>query len=327
MTGRQDSPALPVGDHGQPEFLRRGARGVLGAPRPHVRAEHQHRSAGRGEQPSDPVDGLGVDGLRDAGLRGHGRGVDGCLRRAGRLAEQRLQRDVQEDRPPVRSAGQPERLSHGGPYPRGVVFRPGPFRDRGEQRRMIELLETAGAPAVIGCPAAQYHHGGGVEARGGDRTHPVGHPRAGGEHGQTGDAGQPRGRLSGEHRGLLVPDIQQPHRRVRLDRPVVQREHVPAGQGEHRRHPVSTSRGDGPRTPVSRRPRVPRCFLCALAHPATLPTSVENRGDDLNADVRPGRHLGKPEHLIVHDLRPPTGRRSAASFSSTHSSGGLSGTR
>jgi hypothetical protein len=68
---------------------------------------------------------------------------------------------------------------------------------------------------------------------GGDRADAVGHARAGGQHRQAGPAGELGGRLGGEHGGLLVSDIDQAHRRVGLDGAVIEREHVPAGQGEH----------------------------------------------------------------------------------------------
>src|SRR5258705_110004 len=59
---------------------------------------------------------------------------------------------------------------------------------------------------------------------------------------------------------LPVPHVKRPHRRVRLDRAVVEREHVPAGQGEHRAH-ARAARG-GPRV----RTAVPGWFLLLLRH-------------------------------------------------------------
>ena len=89
---------------------------------------------------------------------------------------------------------------------------------------------------------------------------PVRHPRARGDHGEPGSAGEPRGRLGGEHGRLLVPHVNQPHRRVRLHRPVVQREHVPAGQGEHRAHAIPARGSHRVRTAV------PCRFLRLLGH-------------------------------------------------------------
>ncbi len=89
-----------------------------------------------------------------------------------------------------------------------------------------------------------------LKPRRGDGADPVGHPGSRGQHGQPRLPGQPGGGLRGEHGGLLVPHVQQPHRRVRVHRRVVEREHVAAGQGEHGQHAVSLGCRHGQRAPV-----------------------------------------------------------------------------
>ena len=226
----QHAAGLPVGDHRQPQRLRERPGRLLGAAQPHVGPQHQHRPPGLPEQPGDPVDVRGV-GSEDR---------QRLARRQVRLglAVERLQRDVEEDRPAVRAHRQPEGLVHRTGHPRRVVLGPGALGHRDEQRRMVHLLQAARAPAVVGRAAGQYHHGRAVEPRGCHRADRVGHARPGGDHGQPGRPGQPRGRLGGEDRRLLVPHVQDAHRRVRLDRRVVEREHVPAGQREHDRYTV-----------------------------------------------------------------------------------------
>ena len=137
---------------------------------------------------------------------------------------------------------------------------PGPLGDRPEQLRVVEFLQAARAPPVVRGPAAQDHHGRAVEVGRGDGADAVGHPGPGGQHGQPRGPGQPGGGLRGEHGGLLVPHVHQPHRRVRVHGRVVQREHVPAGQGEHGRHAVPPGRCPGQRAAVRRR------LLAALGH-------------------------------------------------------------
>ena len=246
VPGRQDASRLAVRDHGQRQLLGRRPGGGLRRAEPHVGAEHQHRAAGAGQQAGDHVHVGGVGGGR---RRRHGAGWPGV----GRLAEQGLQREVEENRSPVRGGGDAERLVDRGAHLVGPVLGPGALGDRGEQQRVVDLLQAARAPAVIRRPAAQHDHRGPVEVRRGDRADAVRHPRAGGEDRQAGAAGEPRRRLGREHRGLLVPDVDQAHRRVGLDRPVVEGEHMPAGEGEHRGHVVPAGGGHRPRAAVTRR--------------------------------------------------------------------------
>ena len=206
VTAGQHPAGLPVGDHGQPQFLRRLPGGVLGAAQPHVRPQHQDRPPGRPQQGGDLVDVRGVGGRGRPG---------GSSRRQVRLglAVDRLERDVEEHRAAVRAHRQPEGLVDRRPHLRRVVLGPGALGDRGEQRRMVHLLQAARAPAVVGRAPGQHHHRRAVEPRGRHRADRVGHARPGGDHGQSRRPGQPRGRLRGEDGGLLVPHVHQPQRR------------------------------------------------------------------------------------------------------------------
>ena len=236
---------LPVGDHGQRECLRALAGGGLGAAEPHVGAEDEHRPPGRPQQ--------GGDGGHVIGLRGRGgREAAGVRRQVHRLrAEDRLEREVAEHRSPVRGQREPERLVDRPGDPGDRVLGPRPLGDRGEQRHVIHLLQRALAPQVVGRPPAQHDHRGAVEPGPGHRADAVGDAGPGGDHRQPGRPGQPGDALGGEDRGLLVPHVHQPHRRVGLDRPVVEREDVPAGEGEHRRHAVPLRHRDGVRARMS----------------------------------------------------------------------------
>ena len=83
-------------------------------------------------------------------------------------------------------------------------------------------------------------------------------PGPGGQHGEPGHPGQLAGGLGGERRGLLVAHVEQPHRRVGLDRAVVHREDVRAGQREHGLDAVRPGDGDGELAAVAAR--------CSLGH-------------------------------------------------------------
>jgi hypothetical protein len=98
---------------------------------------------------------------------------------------------------------------------------------------MVELLERAGAPPVGRCPAAHHDQGGAAELRLGDGADAVGDAGAGCEYGETRLAGQLAHRLGGERGSLLVPDVDDPHRRVGGHRSVVHREDVGPREREH----------------------------------------------------------------------------------------------
>lgn len=110
----------------------------------------------------------------------------------------------------------------------------------------------------------------------GDRADPVGHAWPGSKHGQAGNTGQARRCLGGEHGGLLVPDVEDAHRRVCPDSSVIQRENMPAGQGEHRLDTVPPCRGHRVRAAV-RRARLTRPFVLAHAGDATGPRRLRRR--------------------------------------------------
>ena len=233
VAARQHPAGLPVGDHRQPQRLRRRPGVVLGATQPHVRSQHQDRPPGRPQQGGDLVE------VRGVGRRG-GRRPGRLQGRLG-LAVDRLEGDVEENRAAVRAHRQPEGLVHRGAHLGRIMLGPGALGDGSEQRRMVHLLQAARAPAVVGCAPGQHHHRRAVEPRGGHRADRVGHAGPGGDRGQSRPPSQPRGRLRGEDGGLLVPHVHQSQQGsgpFDFDRRVVEREDVPAGQREQDRYAV-----------------------------------------------------------------------------------------
>ena len=173
----------------------------------------------------------------------------GAASSAGR-AEERFQRDVEKNRAAMPGGGQPECLADRPAHPAGLVLGPGPLGDRRQQLRVIDLLQAPRAPPVVGRAAAEHHHRGSVEVRRRDRADAVGDPRAGGENGEPRHPAEPGGRLCREDRRLLVPDVDDAHRRICPDRAVVKREDMTAGQREHGRCATSACGGHRLRTPV-----------------------------------------------------------------------------
>ena len=309
VPGGQDAASLPVGHHRQPELLGGRPGGLVGAVQPHVRAQDQHRPARLRQQARDRGDRARVglvsavrprlrpvraahprlgpvcaeDGAScrlarlvrsPAALTGIS--LRGAAGRAGR-AEQRLGTHVEEHRATVPGRGEPERLVHRRADPGGFMLGPGALGDGPDQRRVVDLLQAARAPPVVRSAPAQHHHGRAVEVRRGHRAHAVGHPGPGREHREAGGQREPGGGLGREHRGLLVPHVHDPHRRVRRDRPVVEREHVPAGQREHGLHPVPLRRRDRVRTAVRRLPARPGRGLRAVRGP--VPPVLDHAAD------------------------------------------------
>ena len=80
-----------------------------------------------------------------------------------------------------------------------VIVR-GLLGDRRQDRRLVELLQAAGAPALRRRPAADHDQRRARERRLRHRADAVGHAGTGGEHGEPGCPGQLAGRLGGEHR-------------------------------------------------------------------------------------------------------------------------------
>ncbi len=232
-----DAAAHAVGDRGQPGLLDEAERGLLGAVGPDVGAEDQDRPGRAGQQPGDPADRVRV--------RVRAAGDAGGRRRAGRGVEELVHGHVDEDRAAVRGARGGEGLVHAGQYVGRRVQGPRQLRHRRDDRRLVELLQAAAAPAVGRGAAADDDHGRAGELRLRDRADAVGDARARGEHGEAGNPGQLAGRLGGEGGRLLVAHVEQPHRRVGLDRAVVHREDVRTGQREHGLDPVRAGDGDG----------------------------------------------------------------------------------
>ena len=260
VPGGQDAAALAVGDHRQPECLGGGAGGLVRR-RPATRRSRGPAPAGwrLRQQPGDrrrPRPGRARPRRVAGGLAaGPRRGAGPASGRHGRVgrAEQRLQAHVQEHRAAVPGRGEPERLVDRRADPARSVLGPGPLGDRPEQR--ADGRSPAGCPSPSGSPGARPAStttGEPLKCAVVIALTPLVTPGPGGQHGEAGGPGQPGRGLGREHRGLLVPDVHDPHRRVRLDRPVVEREHVPARQREHRLDAVRARRRDRVRAAVSR---------------------------------------------------------------------------
>ena len=293
-------PALAVGHHRQGQGLGAAPGRVLGPVGPDVGAQDQHRPLGGADEP-----GHGGDRVR-VGLAGGRRAGLGQL--GGGLGEHRLQGQVEEHRPPVRLGGQPQRPVDLAGDVGGLADGGGPL---GDGRR-----PAAGGRAPGGCPCPtarsgpgpQDHHRRPVEVGGGDRADPVGHPGPGREDGQPRPPQQLGRGLGREHRRLLVADVDQPQRRVGLDRPVVQREHVPAGEGEQLLDPVAAGHGDSQRPAMPLQPGpLSHAHLPATPAARCYPAAPERAQLAEPADWAPRGRLWHPAARDPAD-RPP-GRR------------------
>ena len=243
MAGGQHPATLAVGDHGQAQLLGGLPRRVLGAAEPDVGAQDEHRPPRRPQQRGDPLD---VRRVRGQDVQGR----IGWPVRLG-LPVDRLERDIEEHRPAVRAQRQPEGLLHRSRDLRRLVLGERGLGDGREQRRMVYFLQAARTPAVVRRASGEQHDRRCVEPGGRDRADRVRDARARGHHGQPGRPGQPCGRLGREHCGLLVPHVYQAQRRVGLDRRVVEREDVPAGQREQRPHAMPPRDFDGVQAAMS----------------------------------------------------------------------------
>ena len=127
----------------------------------------------------------------------------------------------------------------------------------------------------------------------GDRADAVGDAGPGGEHREPGHPGQLAGGLGGERRGLLVADVEQPHRWVGLHRAVVHREDVSAREREHRLDAVGARR--------RRRRAVPACPLrlgrwSLVVRHAPNVTQGPQAGSRVPRKWRVGRAQGVDQH-------------------------------
>ena len=236
VAGRQHASPHAVRDDRHAGGLCQPAGLLLRTVGPHVGPDHQHGPHGLGQQPPDLGDCSRVRGHRRAD-RVRGRPHLGP-------AEQLVHRDVEEDRAAVRCRGGGQRCVEAGG---DLVHRRDRRRRLGhrrEQRRVVELLKAPGPPAELGGAAAHHEQWRAVEVRGRHGADPVGHARACGEDREARPAGQLGRRLRSEHGGLLVADVDEPHRWVGLDGAVVHREDMCPGQGEHRVDAVGASHGD-----------------------------------------------------------------------------------
>jgi hypothetical protein len=179
MTTGHDAAPHAVGDDRDAGLLHELERDLLGAVGPHVSAQDEHRTLRRCEQLGDPseVVGIGLDRRRRV-----------AGRRGAELAavEELVQRDVDERGSAMRRPGQRECLVHGRGDVRDRVGRGRGLGDRLEDRRMIELLQRAAAPATSGRAAADDHERRAGEARLRDGADAVGDPWPGGEHREAG---------------------------------------------------------------------------------------------------------------------------------------------
>jgi hypothetical protein len=150
VAARHDAPAHPVGQGRDPEVLHEPECGLLGTVGPHVRAEDEHGLPSVGQQPCDRRQRVAVrvDPLALGGLR--------C--RAGGGVEELVHRHVDERRPAVRAAGSEERLVHAGEDFSSGGDGAGQLGHRLDDGRLVELLETAAAPAVLRRPSADDDH-------------------------------------------------------------------------------------------------------------------------------------------------------------------------
>ena len=258
-----DAAAHAVGDRRDAERLDEIAARPRSAPS--AQTSVPRIRTGRSASPSSAA-----DRARSRRCRARRRGARDPVGHGRRgLVEELVHRDVDEHRPAVRAsrrAGRPRRSPAVTSAAVGMVRAllvieatiggwssswrlPLPQRFCGAR----PPTTTIGDPANCACAIALT---------------PLVTPGPGGEHGQPGHPGQLAGRLGGERRGLLVADVEDPHRRVGLDRAVVHREDVGAGQREHGLHAVRPGDGHGQLAGVAAR----RVAGLGLAHEGRLPT-------------------------------------------------------
>ena len=193
--------------------------------------------------------------------------ADPAGHRAGAGVEELVHRDVDVHRTAVRGARDGEGVVEAGGHLGRGVEGAGLLGDRGHDRQVVDLLQGAAAPAVGRGTTADDDHGGAGELGLRDRGDPVGDARPGREDGQPRHPGQLAGGLGGKGSGLFVPYVEEAHRRLGLDGPVVHREHVRPRQREHGLHAVC---------PRDRDRELAAVTADVFAHPPAHPRTLEH---------------------------------------------------
>ena len=251
MIGRDAAAGEAVREHRDAQLLGEGEQRALPVTPVEAGAGHDHRPLGvaqeRGGSIGVPAAGAGLSPR--LGQRGRRR------RRIG-LAEHVVEREVEERGTGMRGERGPHRLVD---QPRdllGVLRGRGELDQRTDERHVVDLLQRTLAPAKLRRAAAQDEQRRAVLRRRGDRAHPVGHARAGGQRADARRAGHLGPALGGERGRLLVAHVDD------VDplgpAAVVDREQMAAGQREQLGDAVRLEpRGD---QPAAVRPRRRLCL-------------------------------------------------------------------
>ncbi len=224
VIGREHPPAHVVHEHRDTRAFGERAQLGLRARPVDVAADHQDRMARVPDERGDARDRVRIG--RRAGER---RGIGS--RRRGRLDRgPTVERHVEEGRAAVRRARGAERGVERGRDPRGIEAGRRRFRDRRDDRHVVELLERTLTPSRLRCAPTDDQHGRAVEPHARDRAHAVRDTRSRGQRGDADAPGRLREPLGGERRSLLVPGVDQPD--PHLHATVVERPDVAAVERE-----------------------------------------------------------------------------------------------
>ena len=239
VTARDDAAAHAVGDRRDAELVDQPQGRLLGAVGPHVGAEHEHRPA-RPRRAGDRR----PRARRGRARRRAARSTVGCARRSAVLKNSSIGTSTNtgprwEEPATVNASCIPGATSAAvcsvrASFETGARIggwssswsEPEPQRFAGARPPTTTIGEPANWAWAIALT-------------------PLVTPGPGGEHGEAGPAGELAGRLGRERRGLLVADVEEPHRRLGGDRAVVHREHVRPREGEHRLHAMGAGDRDG----------------------------------------------------------------------------------
>ena len=151
------------------------------------------------------------------------------------LAEDDVHRIVDEGRAARRGGGEVERAGGQRRDRVGRLRRLGRLDQRRDERQVVDLLQRARPPAHLRRPPAEHRDRRVVRLRAGDRAHPVGDARPGGQRRDPDPAGRLGDPLGGEGGGLLVADVDDPDPLGFAA--VIYGEDVPAREREQRVHP------------------------------------------------------------------------------------------